>query len=95
MRTGKCVSCKQVRVLGGRNLCKANCYKFHHDRHTLEKFPRITWRREDLIAEYNICKARGLSVREAAEKIGVGLSALRRAIQRHNLRLAAVGPRST
>ena len=78
---GTCKQCKVTGRVGGRGLCQI-CYSKHRYRGTLSKFPRSTWRRTELMAEWELCKLRGLSVREAAERIGVSLSALRKAIQR-------------
>lgn len=84
MKLGKCKDCKEFGPIGGRGLCKKRCYGYHYNNGTLEKFPRLTWKRAELLAEFNLCRARGLSVREAAEKIGVSTVALYRAIQRAN-----------
>lgn len=95
-RTDKCVNCGKIAELGGRGLCRDACYTYHHNRHTLDKFPRSTWKNEELMAELQLCLNRGLTIREAAEKIGVKLSALRQAVYRARTRRpVAVGPRSS
>lgn len=78
---GECKDCKHVEKIGSRGLCSA-CYDYHHNHHSLNNFPRSTWRREDLMAEWDFWRVRGHGVREAAEKIGVTVSALRKAIER-------------
>lgn len=80
-KLGTCADCNDEELIGPRGLCNA-CYKYHHNHHTLDKFPRSTWKREELLAEYDLCQRRGLSVQAAAGTIGVSVSALRRAIQR-------------
>lgn len=80
-KLGNCKDCNQAEMLGGRGLCKA-CYSYHHNHHSLNNFPRSTWKREDLLAEWDFWRVRGHGVRDAAEKIGVTASALRKALER-------------
>lgn len=86
MKIAKCKDCKEKTLITGRGLCKNKCYNYHRQRGTLDNYPRSTWKHEDLMAELAICRERGLTVREAAEKIGVTLSALRKAIDRARTR---------
>lgn len=87
---GYCVDCQRYKSLRGRHLC-SYCYGWHFDSGTLEQFPRSTWKNADLMAELDFFRQQGLTVRQAAEKIGVKLSALRRAIQRAKDRQPAAG----
>ena len=82
MKIADCLDCGETGSIQGRGLCAQKCYRHHQNRHTLDKFPRTTWKRAELLAEFDLCRVRGLTVREAAEKIGVTYSALARAIQR-------------
>lgn len=94
-KPGKCKDCKNQEIVGPRGLCKA-CYSYHHNHHSLDQFPRSTWKNEELMAELDICLNRGLTVRESAETIGVKLSALRQAMHRSRRRaIRTVEPRST
>jgi len=55
----------------------------------LDLFPRRQWKNEELLEELDFLRASGLSVREAAEKMGVALTTVRRAIQRARERTRA------
>src|SRR6185295_1149596 len=68
-KLGNCKHCEYEEMLGPRGLCNA-CYKYHHNHHTLDQFPRSTWKSADLLAEWDFWAVRGYCIRDAAEKIG-------------------------
>lgn len=78
---GYCIKCHRYRERYGRRLC-STCYTWHWNRGTLDLYPRTFWKNEELIEELDFWRERGLSVRQAAERIQVSLSAARKAIQR-------------
>lgn len=82
----ECACCGGIGLHQGRALCVA-CYRWHDKNGTLHKYPPLqTWlstlARIDDFAEY---RARGLSVRAAAEAVGV----TKRSGERYEHRLRA------
>jgi hypothetical protein len=66
---------------GARNLC-GTCYTYvrYHDQ--LGDWPRLIWRRDDLLDEWVWLRDVGVDVIEAAQRIGVSPHALDRALHR-------------
>lgn len=87
---GYCANCKKYQIQNARSLCRP-CYGWHFKRGLLELFPRKQWTNQELLEELDFWRAGGLSVREAAERMGVALTTVRRAVQRAKERARASG----
>lgn len=80
--------------LESRGLCSA-CRHAVERGGTLDDWPRLTWRGEELVEEYEFLLAVGAATRlqDAAPQLGVTYDALRLAVKRHgrqaDLRIAA------
>ncbi|WP_144069894.1 helix-turn-helix domain-containing protein [Nonomuraea indica] len=79
-----CACCEELGLHGGRGLCHT-CYRRHLAAGTLAQYPRLqTWlSAQGRIADFAELRERGLTVREAAEQIGVSL----RTAERYQARL--------
>lgn len=74
---------KELPVMGGRRLC-GPCYAKANRDGTLHKWPPVTRRREDVLADWYACKERerGCSIGEAARLMGMTPKALDMALRR-------------
>jgi hypothetical protein len=64
-----------------RGLCRA-CYEQANRAGTLEDYPRGTWARDELLDEWDRLRAVGVSVVDAAPRLGMTVAALARALER-------------
>ena len=82
-----CVECKRTPRLA-RGLC-VKCYHHHRFAGTLIDFERQLRPADELLAEWDELRRDGYTRRNAAERIGVTIFALSKAIQRANRKRAA------
>lgn len=79
-----CADCDNLKIHLGRGLC-SGCYSRHQRNGTLDDlYPRSRSMRPnaDVIEDYGILRARGLTQVEVASKLDMKVSALRAAIYR-------------
>jgi hypothetical protein len=72
-----------------RGLC-FNCYSRHRYHGTLEQFPpmRNYWARAELLSEWDHLRRSGVSMAEAAPRLGVTRKAIEKAIERERRAVA-------
>lgn len=81
-KTGFCACCLEEKKIHGRGLC-ACCYVWAQNHGTLIDYERVKMRKEDRIEDLRFLqKTEGLSVAQAAERMGISESHLYRTLQR-------------
>ena len=65
----------------GRGLCSP-CHGRHDRAGTLDQYPRATWPRDELMAEWDHLRRSGVCLRDAHARIGMSAAAFERAYQR-------------
>lgn len=66
---------------GARGLCAA-CYDWVTRHGCVDDYARVTWPSDELLAEWDLLRRDGHTMRQAAERLGVSYAALDKAIQR-------------
>jgi hypothetical protein len=64
-----------------RGLCAACYFRVRHAGH-LDDYPRATWTRDELLDEWEFLRSTGVSVIDAAPRLGMTPAALVRALER-------------
>ena len=77
----ECARCHRRRPHKARGLCNA-CANTAFQNGSLHDYPRTTWSRDDLLDEWDMLRTEGYAVRQAADRLGISLSAFRKALER-------------
>lgn len=77
-----CVRCHGEGWHQSRNLCE-QCNWICRMDGTLDDWPRITWRRDELISEWQFLARQGHTRQQCADRLGITKKRLEKAIERH------------
>lgn len=81
-----CADCGRTMHIEGRGLCGA-CYWRHRQAGTIDDFPRRQLPARDLVEDYEFLRrSEGYTRRQAAERMGITLARLEKAIERETRR---------
>lgn len=84
-----CECCLLLAPINARGLC-VKCYSVHQYRGTLGAYPRRFRRLADVLEDWEIYRARGMSLRQASVEMGYAPKSLERILARARSRAGSV-----
>jgi hypothetical protein len=87
VKLGLCARCRRLMRIKARRLCNT-CSFWAYANRTHIDFPRVNRSTEELMADYHLLRSEGHTDRQIAERLGMKLGSLRRALQRARSREA-------